>query len=478
MSVVGLIGVKLRAATFGAGTAVKNLSRMVFRKSPVRMFGVTRSAFDYLSAVGDGTGSSTVMAPLLWIARTFPEAPLALWQDDNGIEVRVANDHPMLRLMRRPNPHYTRPMLWMATLTDYYIDGNAYWLKIRDRSGRVVELWWAPQWTMEPKGTEDEFITHYEYKPSFTAIPIAVDDVVHFRYGLDSDDPRKGRSPLKSVLREVFTDDEAANFTASLLRNMGVPGLLVSPDGDHSVSPEDAAATKAYIKENFSGDGRGSALVMSGPTKVQQFGFSPEQLLLKELRRVPEERVSAVLGVPAIVAGLGAGLDRSTFSNMAEARQMGYESTIIPAQETLAEDLWHQLLPDFEPMESVWLWRVGFDLSRVRVLQPDMDKLAARLDVGVRGGWVQRGEARRAMGHPVAADGSDNVYLIQMAVAEVPANGDPPRSFTPLGSTAPGAPVPNRTALTIGNGAVAEADHAFVAAALAAHSPDTSEAQQ
>jgi hypothetical protein len=33
---------------------------------------------------------------------------------------------------------------------------------------------------------------------------------VHFRFGLDPDDPRKGYSPLKSVLREVFTDDEAA----------------------------------------------------------------------------------------------------------------------------------------------------------------------------------------------------------------------------------------------------------------------------
>ena len=54
---------------------------------------------------------------------------------------------------------------------------------------------------------------------------------MHFRFGLDPENDRKGRSPLAGVLREVFTDDEAANYTASLLRNMGVPGIIVSRRG-------------------------------------------------------------------------------------------------------------------------------------------------------------------------------------------------------------------------------------------------------
>jgi hypothetical protein len=256
------------------------------------------------------------------------------------------------------------------------------------------------------------------------------------------------------VLREVFTDDEAANFTASLLRNMGVPGLMVSPDGDSSPSDEDVKATKAYLAEQFSGDGRGAALVMSGKTKVQQFGFSPEQLLLKELRRIPEERVTAVLGVPAIVAGLGAGLDRSTFSNFSEAREAAYEQTIIPTQKTLGEDIWFQLLPDFEAVDDLWGVRVGFDLANVRVLQPDQDKLATRLDIGIRGGWVKRSEGRRAMGHQVAADGSDDVYLIAMNTAEVPAGGGPVRTFTPpSGADRRGAAAVLAGIMANGNGA-------------------------
>jgi hypothetical protein len=258
---------------------------------------------------------------------------------------------------------------------------------------------------------------------------LSPDEVVHFRNGLDTDDQRKGYSPLKSVLREVFTDDEAANFTASLLRNMGVPGLIVSPDGDGTVSKEDADFTRAYIKANFAGDNRGEALVMSGATKVQEFGFSPEQLKLKDIRRIPEERVTAVLGTPAVVVGLGAGLDRSTFTNYTEARAAAYEQAIIPPQGLLAEEIWFQLLPDFEPTETIWSWRVGFDLSLVRVLQEDRFNLAKRLDIGVRGGWARVAEGRRASGLPVGPE--DEIYLRQMNLVQVPADGSPHVPLTP-----------------------------------------------
>lgn len=408
---------------------------MRFSGQPSALFYLPRGKFDYAREVGDGTSSSTVMAPLMWIARVFPEAPPAMWGiDADGTENQI-RDHPMLRLLRQPNPYYGSAELWVATLIDYYADGNAYWIKGRDRGGRVVQLWWAPHWTISPKGNGTEFVTHYEYRPGTETLSLDPADVLHYRYGLDADDPRRGRSPLKSVLREVFTDDEAASFTASLLRNMGVPGLLVSPDGAAGeISPDEAKNVKAYIKTAFSGERRGEPLVIGAPTKIQQFGFSPDQLNLKDLRRIPEERVSAVIGVPAVVAGLGAGLDRSTFTNFSEAREAGYEESIIPAQRVFGDHIWAQLLPDFEPSEEVrWSTRTGFDLAHVRVLQPDQDKMASRLNIGVSNGTVRRSEYRRAFGLPV--EPGDEVYLVPMNVAEVPVDGSTPRTFTPPRTT-------------------------------------------
>lgn len=313
---------KLSAVVTAPARGLKRFVQVRFRRESWRVLWSGRSRIDFAKEVGDGLGSSTVAAPILWVARTFPEAPPKIWrEDEDGQEDRV-RDHPVLRLMQRPNPYFTGPVMWMATTTDWQADGNAYWLKQRSKLGDVVELWWTPSWMMAPKGDESTFITHYEYSVDGEIYSVRPEDVVHFRFGIDPDDPRRGYSPLKSVLREVFTDDEAAAFTASLLRNMGVPGLIVSPKSWEGAGPsqDEVDETKSYIKDTFTGDRRGEPLVLGGPTDVHAFGFSPEQLTLRELRRIPEERVTAVLGIPAIVAGLGAGLDRSTFCMPGDAR--------------------------------------------------------------------------------------------------------------------------------------------------------------
>jgi HK97 family phage portal protein len=422
-----------------AGATLKRFTSMVFRRSSYRIFSLLGTRIDYADEVGDGTSSSTVAAVLNWVARTFPEAPPALWHElDNGQEQQI-RQHDMLKLLRKPNEYYSGLVLWMATVIDWMVDGNAYWLKVRDNGGRVVELWWVPHWMICPKGDETEFVAYYEYTPDTERLRVDPADIVHFRFGLDSEDPKLGMSQLKSVLREVFTDDEAANFTASLLRNMGVPGLVVSPEKGTTLNENDGLEMKKYVKEKFGGDKRGEALVMTGATQIAQFGFSPEQLLLRELRRIPEERVSAVTGIPAIVVGFGAGLERSTFTNMGEARAAAYEAGLIPMQRIMAEDVNFQLLPDFET--DPFVFRFGFDLKKVRVLQEDLYRQAQRHDLAIRGGWEQVYEGRMAMGLDVTE--TDRVFLRPLNIATVPAAGTAPAHLPQANGNGTGAHVLN-----------------------------------
>jgi phage portal protein BeeE len=99
------------------------------------------------------------------------------------------------------------------------------------RAGRVIALWWIPSDARAALAADDPtvFIGWYEYTVDGVVYEDRPEDVVHFRHGIDPNNPRKGLSPLASLFREIFTDDEAANFTASLLRNLGVPGVVISP---------------------------------------------------------------------------------------------------------------------------------------------------------------------------------------------------------------------------------------------------------
>lgn len=389
-------GLVTRAAS-AVGRGLKQLTIRFSRTTGygwALLFGRTR--YDYVAAVGDGTRNSAVAACLSWIGRTFPEAPVRVLKP-KGSEYEAIPGHPMVELIERPNPYYSGPVLWAATMLSYHAEGDAYWVKARSGAGRPVQLWWIPHTLMTPKSDNDtDFIQYYEYRPGGTPIKLDPSEVVHFRNGLDPSNPRKGSAPLKAALREVFADDEAANFFGALMRNMGIPGVLIAPDTEHvNLQQEDADAIKADFETKFGGDNRGRPMVLPAKTKVEKLAFSPEELDLRQLRRLPEERISAVLGVPAIVAGLGAGLDRSTFANYAEAREAAWEDCILPTQRIIAADLKAQLLPDFDDAAGK---RVDFDISGVRVLQPDQNALYTRTLDALLKGAVRLDEARRQLG--------------------------------------------------------------------------------
>lgn len=362
------------------------------------------TSVDYAAEAGDLSQNAIIMACINAIMEAFPEAPLKVMkQTGNGSE--AIPKHKMAQLLKKPNRFYSGRLLWQATVYSYSMDGNAYWIKVRNAAGQVIELWWEPHFSIRERWPSDgsDFISHYEVYRGGKWYRVDLEDVVHFRWGLDPQNPRRGISKLKSAFREVFTDNEAARYSATVLKNMGIPGVVISPKDQGIIN--DPEHVKTLFMQKFGGDRRGEPLVLTDSVLIDILSFSPEQMSLKDLRRIPEERICALLRVPAVVAGLGAGLDHSTYNNMDEARQQMYEQNIIPTQMVLSDDLGTQLLPDFGDPETE---TVVFDLSQVRVLQDDQNKLYERMKVGYEAGFIKRSEARMVTGWAVTPE--DDVY--------------------------------------------------------------------
>lgn len=403
------------------GTKAHAPSQPFPRASSTNIFQQGGSRVDYGRMVDPET-NSIIMACVNWIARTWPEAPPAVWAKATDGTLKRIHDHPLSDLLLKPNPFYSGGALWMGTILSWVLDGNAYWIKERNIQDGVVELWYTPHWLIEPKASLSDptvFIDHYEYRPTGFPIKIAPENVVHLRYGIDPHNVRKGLSQLKSLMRELWTDEEAANYTGSILRNMGVPGLVISPKGEFSAEPssDEVRETKAYYTQNTTGDHRGEPIVMKGPTEVHEFGANPEQMNTRSLRQIPEERVTAILGIPAAVVGFGTGLEQTKVgATMKELREMAYENNIIPTQRLFAEDISNQLVPDFVPQPKTV--KFGFDVSEVRVLQDDENKRAERWGLMVEKGYAMVSEARQA--NDLDAEDSDKVYLRGLATVEIP----------------------------------------------------------
>lgn len=363
-------------------------------------------ASDASNLLKGGDGNSAVFACLMAVALAAIEAPKRVYRRGDDDQDELWMESPLQALLDKPtlNDELTPEELDFWVSWALHTDGNAYLMKTRsgnERTGNVIEYWPVSPSIMHPytrRGSND-YITSYklEYSPGqFDDIP--VENVIHFRLGIDARDHRVGMSPIKRLVREISTDVEASKFTDALLQNFAVPGLVVVPGaGSGLITPEKAREMEDKMARKFSNDNRGKIAILSQDATIQQFGFSPKDLDLHALHRIPEERIAAVIGIPAIVANLGAGLDRATYSNFAEAREMFTESRLVPYWHLVAQKMTRSLVPDFHSEPGV---SIQYDITNVRSLQEDEDRKYARLDMGVRGGWIARAEARADIGLP------------------------------------------------------------------------------
>lgn len=378
------------------------------------------SRVNYKTAIGNPLDNSAVAAVVGWIARNFPDAPLALernYEDGRVERIIPGRTSPgrLLRLMEKPNPFWSGPLMWSATCADLYSQGDAYWVKARNQVGMVVGYWWMPQAIMEPwwDPRSDDFITAYKQTVEGRVYYWDPEDVIHFRLGIDPLNPRRGLSPMRSIMREVYTDNEASAFTAALLRNLGVPGVIIAPANTVGATIRGkASAIKEQFRDSFGGDNRGEPMVLTAPTDVKVLSFNPQQMELRDLRKLPEERISAVLGVAAIVAGLGAGLDRSTFSNFGEARRAAYTESIIPLQRLISADLEVQALADFPDLgggPDTWL-DVLFEWKKAGAMMDAMDVIHKRAVDAASRALITRKQFLIETDRPVD-DKADDVYV-------------------------------------------------------------------
>ncbi len=379
---------------------------------PMYPAGTYGGRIQYAVEAGDLIDNSAVMACMNWLMRNLPKAtPRVVVPGDDG-EVPVP-DHPFTKMLKRPNPFYSGTQLLRATVCSYYWDGNAYWRKIRNGAGQVIQYWYEPHWTIRPVRLADaDFVTKYQVwrRTGGTMgqwFDVPVEDIVHFRWSFSAYNGMLGMAPLASALRDVFTDNEASRYSATMFRNLGVVGGIVS-SGSEDLPINNVDKLKAELQALTTGDERGKWLVEDVPLNFAFPASDPTKMSTRENRKISEERVAALLGVPASVAGLGAGLDRNTYSNADDAIRRAYDDNIIPTLASWAEEIDIQTLPDFTSKDAETL---EFDTSHISVLRGNVEAREQSTADLYSKGVITRAQAKIRIGLKPETDGSDDVYF-------------------------------------------------------------------
>lgn len=379
----------------------------------------TRYAFTKYSTsklISDGyKANAAVSACATTLQLTFPEPPLLAGIEEDG---RFIPDyrHEIMRLLRKPNPDMGMAEFMQFVIAYAPISGNTYIWKQRSANGKVVALWPFSDLQITPiagHSTSEGLVAYYEYDAGDGAkIAIAKEDVIHWKWMIDPQNPWKGIGAIELSAREVDRDTEATSYIFALLKNNAVPPVVITlEEGDDPTQDEKDVMALKWVQKHSSGQ---PAFITHG-MKAEQMGYDLHKLAAETLADVPETRIAANFHVPPSVAGLNVGVKRSDYGDTA-ARKAYTEQTLMALWRSLASEMLNGLKDDYRVTDNFVL---QFDVRNVGALQEQAKDKWLRITDAWNRSLLTRAEAKQELG--MKPGKGDDVYFVSLASEFVPA---------------------------------------------------------
>ena len=261
--------------------------------------------------------NSLIFACINYLMASFASLPVLLERPrPDGTE--SVEDHPFVQLMRNPAPFMDGDEFARELMLHLMTSGNAYVEKGRDvRSdgvriaGQVQSLGLIRPDYVEivPGATraDDQFKVTVEgvvraVLPRTEVIQIKLPNPFNDFYGM---------SPIETITREGSIDLHMSDFELAFFRNAGVPfGMLMT---QRNFTPDQQQDAKSAFQRAFNGMSNWWNLLIlnAQDSKYEQLGLPNNQMEITDTRDLVESRITAVLGVPAVIAGALVGLRNS-----------------------------------------------------------------------------------------------------------------------------------------------------------------------
>lgn len=315
--------------------------------------------------------NSLIYAPVRYKARAIASVPLLAARGDMDAPEWLPDDHPLSRLVRRPNRRQTWRAFNEQRKTYLELAGNAYTYAERARgSGEVTALYNLRPDRMRILPSENDVQGYYYMPPGremTDGVPMLPEDVSHVKYPHPLDDLEGlgyGLPPLMAAARDADTDNAVTTFIKVLFERGAMPvGMLRFETELTEAAAEDAK--RRFMEKNGGVENWVEPIVMDQGGGYERIGMTFDELGFDVLDARNEARILSVWGVPPILLGTRYGIAHGTYSNYEEARKQFWQDVLVPELRML-EDEDQRLLQ----------WQDGsyvlYDLSVVPALQTDM----------------------------------------------------------------------------------------------------------
>lgn len=348
-----------------------------------------------------------VYACIREIATTAAEVRLRILDADGA----PLPNHPLQRLLDRPNPEQSAFDLWEGVLTDLHLFGNAFLLKerspLRGAASAIEHLWKLRPDRLQIVPGARRLIDSYVYRVGDREQEFPTQDVIHFRLP-DPTNDFWGLSPLEVAARQIDVDTEASKFIDGFFRNAAVPFGIIKLKRALRGGEAEARRIGQRWTDRFRGlFGRFQVGVLDADADFQRIGLTQDEMAFPDLRAQTEARICAAFRVPPILVGVKVGLDRATYSNMAEARRFFWENTLLSLYRRIESKLAADLTPEFATVgdPSTGTLCVCFDFTDVASLRESRESIERTSIAAFRAGALTINDVRRRLGLEPLAEG-------------------------------------------------------------------------
>ncbi|MFZ0096660.1 MAG: phage portal protein [Pseudolabrys sp.] len=307
--------------------------------------------------------------------------------------------HPLLDLIRRPNPRQDGASFLESIASHLLLAGNAYIEAVGLGAGeegdpQVRELYALRPDRMKLVPGADGWPQAYDYTVAGSTVRFdqsaMLPPILHLTFFNPLDD-HYGLSPLEAAAIAVDTHNAAAAWNKALLDNAARPsGALVydGPDGA-ALSALQYERLKNEFAEHYQGMGNaGRPLVLEGGLDWKPMSLSPGDMDFLNAKHAAAREIALAFGVPPMLLAIPGD---NTYSNYQEANRVFWRQSVLPLAGRIACALTHWLSPVFG--DGLML---AADTDRIEALSPDRAALWERVS---KAPFLSVNEKRLATGY-------------------------------------------------------------------------------
>ncbi|HVV32612.1 MAG TPA: phage portal protein [Vitreimonas sp.] len=322
------------------------------------------------------------------IAEAAASAPLKIGPDD----------HPLARLLAKPNPEQTGTELLEAFFGHLQVSGNAFLHATSLDESAPSELYVLRPDRMSVIPGPDGWPIGWEHRAGadvrrFERDPLSNDaPILHLKLFNPADD-WWGLSPMEAAAYAIDIHNAGGAWNKALIDNAARPsGALVftGAGGADRLSEEQFQRLKQELEDMHVGAANaGRPMLLEGGLEWRPMSLSPSEMDFIEARHAAARDIALAFGVPPMLLGIPGD---NTYSNYREANLAFWRLSALPLALKTARSLEIWLgdrWPDAGPAA------ISVDLDAVPALAAERDALWARL---AGADFLDEAEKRRMAG--------------------------------------------------------------------------------